>query len=73
MLSGFSIGYLNFTIGLLLLTGCGLVFFVAKEGQEGEASSGKKERRAQRLLGWTNIALGLLTWICNSLFSRNFF
>lgn len=73
MVSGFSIGYLNFTIGLLLLTGCGLVFFAAMEEKEGDASSGKKETRAQRLLGWTNIALGLLTWICNALFSRNFF
>ncbi|UUZ79366.1 hypothetical protein LJK88_29905 [Paenibacillus sp. P26] len=60
MASGFSIGYLNFTAFLLLLSGIGMLRLDVKSYEKAKM---EKERKTARFLGWFNIALGIVVYI----------
>jgi uncharacterized membrane protein len=69
MASGFSLGYLNFTVYLLLLTGVLMLVFDVKGY---ELSNMDKERKAARFLGWMNVALSVIAFIGNRVYQQFF-
>ncbi|MCR8634741.1 CLC_0170 family protein [Paenibacillus radicis (ex Xue et al. 2023)] len=58
----FSIGYANFTVLLMLLTG---VFILWIDVKGYNRTGMKREQRTARFLGWFNIIAGLGTFIVN--------
>jgi hypothetical protein len=62
MMMGSSIGFVGFTVILLLLSG-GLVLYYDKKGYE--KSGMKKEKKAASFLGWFNIVLGIAAYLVN--------
>jgi uncharacterized membrane protein len=69
MVAGFSIGYVNFTIILLLITG-GLMLRFDVMGYE--LKNLKKEKKTARILGWINVVLGAAIFIGNWIFQKFF-
>jgi hypothetical protein len=63
--SGFSIGYLSFTIFLLIVSGIGMLLLDVKVY---ELDGMQKERKAARFLGWLNIVLGIVTYAGNHVY-----
>ncbi|WP_248924373.1 CLC_0170 family protein [Paenibacillus hamazuiensis] len=60
MQTGFTIGYMNFTVILFLLTGGALLWFDV----QGYRHKGmNKEEKAARFLGWINIAMGGIGYV----------
>lgn len=60
--SGITIGYVNFTILLFVFTG-GLMLRFDVKGYQMKGM--KKEEKTARVLGWLNIALGVVAFIGN--------
>lgn len=67
MASGFSIGYVHFTIFLLWLTGVLMLRFDVK-GYDMEKLT--KEKKTTRFLGWFNVYLGIVLTIGNWVYSK---
>lgn len=65
MSSGFSIGYMNFTIVLLLLSGICMLWLDVKTYERAHL---KKEKRTARILAWFNISLSVVILIGNMIF-----
>jgi uncharacterized membrane protein len=70
MSSGYSIGYINFTIFLLLMTGGLILRFDVKSY---EFMNLKKEKKMARILGWLNVVLGVAIFIGNWIYQIYFF
>lgn len=62
MISGMSIGYVQFTILLLLMTGGAILRFDVKSYSLNQQV---KETKAARFMGWFNISLGGVVFIGN--------
>lgn len=62
MVSDLAIGYMNYIIVLMLLTGGLILWFDARNY---ETSGMFKEKKSAQFMGWTNIVLGILLFIGN--------
>lgn len=60
MTVGFTIGYINFTIFLLLFTGIIMLSLDVKVYQQVNLM---KENKAARFLGWLNLILGVVVFV----------
>jgi hypothetical protein len=60
MTAGFTIGYINFTIFLLLFTGIIMLCLDMKVYQRGNMM---KENKAARILGWLNVIFGVMVFV----------
>lgn len=69
-MEGFSIGYTNFTVLLMLLTG-GLLLF--RDVKMYELKGMQKEQKATKRLGWLNITAGAILWTGNWAYQNLFF
>jgi uncharacterized membrane protein len=65
--SGYSIGYLSFTIFLLIFSG---VLLFAIDVKTYKKKSMTREFKASRFMGWLNIALGIIAFIVNWVYQR---
>ncbi|MCZ8513022.1 hypothetical protein O9H85_11430 [Paenibacillus filicis] len=65
MSTGFSIGYMNFTILLLLLSG---ICMLSLDVKTYERAHLKKEKKTARILAWFNISLSAVAFIGNLIF-----
>lgn len=63
----FSIGYANFTVFLMLLTG-GLILRI--DVKDYKTTDMKRENKAARILGWFNIVAGLGIFVVNWLYQN---
>ncbi|NOU92110.1 hypothetical protein GC093_02520 [Paenibacillus sp. LMG 31456] len=63
----FSIGYINFTVLLMLLTGGAILWIDVKEYNK---TGMKREKRAARFLGWFNIVAGSGAFIVNWVYQK---
>jgi uncharacterized membrane protein len=67
MTAGFTIGYINFTIFLLLFTG---IIMLRLDVKVYQSVNLMKENKAARILGWLNLILGVVVfmghWFYNS-------
>jgi len=61
------IGYLNYTVSLLIVTGILILFFDVK-GYKLENM--KKEAKVSKYLGWVNVVLGLAVLIGNWVYHK---
>lgn len=67
MASGFSIGYMNFTGLLLLLTGS-LILAIDMRGYRRKGMN--KERKAAQFMGWFNIVAGIGAYVGNWVYQQ---
>lgn len=66
MASGFAIGYINFTIILLLLTGLCMLWIDVKTYERAKL---EKEKKAARFLAWFNIVLAAVSYLGNYIYN----
>ena len=67
MVSGFSIGYMNFTMFLFLFSGI-MILWVDVNGYGREGMH--KEQLASRIMGWMSLVLAVLVYIGNWLYQK---
>lgn len=67
MVSGFSIGYMNFTMFLFLFSGI-MILWIDVNGYAREGMH--KEQLASRIMGWMSLVLAVLVYIGNWLYQK---